>query len=321
MRVGEHPHQASVTFAVHGVRYYHRRRFRLRASWGYERHGRARTEASSSRTPRPPTREDNVGEHPGRDFHRATRHTPESVRGHRLDWSTRPSSFKTYAGVPTVRLPDPDPGRQAPPLWDTILRRRSVRSFSKGGLSLDELSHLLWASAGITRVAPNHLYRAAPSAGGLNPIETYVAIRDAQGVPAGIYHYRVAAREVRDGVEHLDPADGHALELVREGDVSLRLAEGALQQALVAQAPVVFVWTAVFERSRWKYRERAYRYVYLDAGHIAAHLSLAAVALGLGSCQIGAFFDSTIDGILGVDGETEATLYMTAVGNPAGPPR
>jgi SagB-type dehydrogenase family enzyme len=75
----------------------------------------------------------------------------------------------------------------------------------------------------------------------------------------------------------------------------------------------------VFERSRWKYRERAYRYIYLDAGHMAAQLSLAAVALGLGSCQIGAFFDSEIDGILGVDGEGEATLYMTALGHPTSP--
>ena len=59
--------------------------------------------------------------------------------------------------------------------------------------------------------------------------------------------------------------------------------------------------------------------MYLDAGHIAAHLSLAAVALGLGSCQIGAFFDSWIDDILGLDGEDEATLYMTVVGHPAKP--
>jgi len=259
-----------------------------------------------------------VGEHTGQDFQRATRYTPESIGDHRLDWSTRPSSIKTYPGAPTVRLPDPDPRRQAPPLWDTILRRRSVRSFSNESLSLDELSYLLWASAGITRIAPNHLYRAAPSAGGLNPIETYVAVRDTQGIPAGVYHYRVAATEIHGGVEQIDPREGHALELVREGDVSDRLAAAALQQALVARAPAVFVWTAVFERSRWKYRERAYRYVYLDAGHIAAQLSLAVVALGLGSCQIGAFFDSAIDGILGVDGEDEATLYMTAVGHPAG---
>ncbi len=260
-----------------------------------------------------------MGEHPGREFQRATKYTPATVGGHRLDWDSKPPSIKSYPGAATVHLPDPDPRRQAPPLWDTILRRRSVRSFSNEAISLDELSHLLWASAGITRIAPNHLYRAAPSAGGLNPIETYVAVRDVQGVPAGVYHYRIAAAEAQSGEEHLDPSGGHALELVREGDVSQRLAQGALQQALVGRAPAVFVWTAVFERSRWKYRERAYRYVYLDAGHMAAQLSLAAVALGLGSCQIGAFFDSEIDGILGVDGEEEATLYMTALGHPANP--
>ena len=260
-----------------------------------------------------------MGEHPGREFQQATRYTPETVGGHRLDWNAKPPSIKSYPGAATVGLPDPDPRRQAPPLWDTILRRRSLRAFSNEALSLDELSHLLWASAGITRIAPNHLYRAAPSAGGLNPIETYVAVRDVQGVPAGVYHYRIAAAEIQDGVELLDPAAGHALELVREGDVSQRLAQSALQQALVGRAPVVFVWTAVFERSRWKYRERAYRYIYLDAGHMAAQLSLAAVALGLGSCQIGAFFDSEVDEILGVDGEEEATLYMTALGHPARP--
>jgi SagB-type dehydrogenase family enzyme len=194
-----------------------------------------------------------------------------------------------------------------------------VRSFSDEPLSLDDLSHLLWASGGATRVAPNFLYRAAPSAGGLYPIETYVAARAVTGIIPGVYHYRVAQAEVRDGAEYVDPAHGHALELVAEGDVGATLAEGALHQAMVARAPIVFIWTAVFGRSRWKYRERAYRYVYLDAGHIAAHLSLAAVALGLGSCQIGAFYDSWIDEIIGVDGVEEATLYMSVVGHPTRP--
>lgn len=260
-----------------------------------------------------------MSEHPGRDFQRATRYTPESIGGRTLDWSAKPPSLKSYPGAMTLPLPDPDPRRPAPPLWDTVLRRRSVRSFSDEPLTLDELSHLLWASAGVTRIAPNHLYRAAPSAGGLNPVETYVAVRDVESVAPGVYHYQVALAQIQDGEERLDPTRGHALELVRTGDASVSLAEGALHQALVAHAPVVFAWTAVFERSGWKYRERAFRYVYLDAGHIAAHLSLAAVALGLGSCQIGAFFDSQIDDILGVDGFDEATLYMSAVGHPARP--
>jgi SagB-type dehydrogenase family enzyme len=258
-----------------------------------------------------------MGEHPGREFQEQTKYLPETIAGRRLDWDAKPAGFKTYPGATTISLPDPDPRRPAPSLWDSVLRRRSVRSFSDETLSLDELSHLLWASAGATRVAPNFLYRAAPSAGGLYPIETYVAVRGVEGVFPGIYHYRVAGVEVRDGSEYVDPTHGHALELVNEGDGGAALAEGALHQAMVARAPVVFIWTAIFERSRWKYRERAYRYIYLDAGHIAAHVSLAAVALGLGSCQIGAFYDSWIDGIIGVDGKEEASLYMTVVGHPA----
>ena len=79
---------------------------------------------------------------------------------------------------------------------------------------------------------------------------------------------------------------------------------------------VVFVWTGVFGRSKWKYRQRAYRYVYLDAGHIAQNLALAAEALGLGSCQIGALYDEEANELLGVDGIEESTIYMTTVGRP-----
>ena len=79
------------------------------------------------------------------------------------------------------------------------------------------------------------------------------------------------------------------------------------------------MWTAVFARSEWKYRERAYRYFYLDAGHMAAQLSLAAVAQGLGSCPIAAFYDDEVNALLGIDGQHEGSLYMTAVGRPSRP--
>jgi SagB-type dehydrogenase family enzyme len=77
------------------------------------------------------------------------------------------------------------------------------------------------------------------------------------------------------------------------------------------------VWTAVFGRSKWKYRQRAYRYVYLDASHIAQNVALAAVALSLGSCQIAALYDDEANALLGVDGIEESTVYMTIVGKPA----
>jgi len=85
---------------------------------------------------------------------------------------------------------------------------------------------------------------------------------------------------------------------------------------MYASAPIVLIWTAMFERCRWKYGERAYRYVYLDAGHVAQNLALAAVSLGLGSCQIAATFDDEVNELLGVDGEEESALCMSVVGCP-----
>ena len=129
-----------------------------------------------------------------------------------------------------------------------------------------------------------------------------MAVNDVEGISPGIYHYSV---------------ERHELEQVRKGHLGEELARAALDQGMCATVPLVFVWTAVFERSRWKYGERAYRYVYLDAGHMAQNLALAAVSLGLGSCQIAAAFDDEVNELLGVDGEEESVLYLSVVGRPA----
>ena len=93
------------------------------------------------------------------------------------------------------------------------------------------------------------------------------------------------------------------------------MAQAALDQEICAEAPVVFVWSAIFNRSKWKYKQRAYRYVYLDAGHIAENLALSATSIGLGSCQIGAFFDDEVNRIIEVDGVEESAIYLSVVGH------
>jgi SagB-type dehydrogenase family enzyme len=80
-------------------------------------------------------------------------------------------------------------------------------------------------------------------------------------------------------------------------------------------APITIIWSAIFQRSKWKYKQRAYRYIYLDAGHIAQNLALSATTLGLASCQIGAFYDDEINKILKIDGENESAIYLTTIGN------
>jgi SagB-type dehydrogenase family enzyme len=104
------------------------------------------------------------------------------------------------------------------------------------------------------------------------------------------------------------------LETIAQGSFGRDLAEAALGQDMVRTASVVFIWTAIVQRSKWKYRERAYRYIYLDGGHIGQNLYLAASALNLGCCTIGALFDEEVNQLIGVDGKEETVVYMGAVG-------
>ena len=253
-----------------------------------------------------------MDETPGQTFQQATQYHRDTLARHSLDWATMPPTYKQYWEVPLHTLPPPEPedGRS---IWGVISRRRSVREFSTVALTLSELSQLLWAGTGITAGREGEYYRTAPSAGALYPIETYVVAHRVEGLPAGLYHYRLVGVD-----EHgrADAGKGHVLEELANRDLEAELAAATLDQSVTADAAAVFVWTAVFGRSRWKYRERAYRYVYLDAGHIAAHVSLAAIALGLATCQLAAFYDDELNALLGVDGQTEGAVYLTVVGRP-----
>lgn len=236
----------------------------------------------------------------GERFQQETKYTPDDLGGHFLDWSNKPKSFKNYdSPLAIVPLPEPYKAENAD-LWQLLSDRRSRRSYDAGeALKGESLSALLWATQGITARYEEFLFRAAPSAGGLYPVETYLSVRAIEGFEPGIYHFRPHAFD---------------LELIRRGDYSKELAEAGLGQMIVRGAQVTFIWSAVVARSKWKYRQRAYRYIYLDAGHIAGNLYLAGEALGLGVCGIGALFDDMINDIIGLDGLEETVIYMATVG-------
>jgi len=236
----------------------------------------------------------------GDDFQRGTKHSRERLRGGSLGWSIKPDAYKSYPSERVIQLSRQFPDESLP--FIVILKkRRSFRSFSPEPLHVADLSFLLWASTGIQRSKQGFDYRTVPSAGALYPIETYVIINKVEGLEKGLYHYNIQS---------------HALERLKLGDFGEETAHAALEQEVCIEAPVVFIWTAVFERSKWKYGQRAYRYVYLDAGHIAQSLALSATSIGLGSCQIGAFFDEEINEIVGVDGVEESAVYLSVVGHP-----
>ena len=218
-----------------------------------------------------------------------------------LDRVAVPEPYKEYPASNRIRLPVPE-SKTDMTLDDVLRRRKSVRVFARKPLSLEQMSYLLWASNGVQRIERGHEFRTVPSAGALYPVETYIVVHNVEGLAPGVYHY--AIRE-------------HALEELRTGDLGREITLAALGQRMCANAAVVFVWTAIFNRSKCKYRQRAYRYVYLDAGHIGHSLALSAVSLGLGSCQVGALFDDDANRILGVDGIEESVVYMSVVGYPA----
>lgn len=196
------------------------------------------------------------------------------------------------------------------PLREALAKRRSVREFSKDILSAEDLSFLLWATQGVTGVerdasgAVVQQYRAAPSAGGRYPLETYLAIQRVEGLPAGIYRYVPGA---------------HQLQLVREDPgIGEALAQACYGAAAVRDAALVFLWSATPRRTEWKYAYLAHRMIAMEAGHVCQNLYLAAESGGLGVCALLSYHQPALDAFLGVDGEEEFVVYLACVGRPTG---
>lgn len=200
---------------------------------------------------------------------------------------TRPATAAVTEGE-VIALPAPRLESDVS-LEETLKRRRSVRAYADEPLTLEEISQLFWAAQGITN---ERGFRTAPSAGALYPLELYAATGDR------LYHYRPR---------------GHQAEPRRNEDWRPLLCRAALEQDAVCQAPVVFVVTAVYERTAAKYGERAERYVRLEAGHAAQNLLLQAVALDLKAVPIGAFYDDQVQAALALPADHQP-LYLIPVG-------
>jgi len=214
---------------------------------------------------------------------------------------SHPNEFKRYPHVPVIHMPFPQE-EAGPGIWSVMTQRRSIRDFLPEEISLKTLARLAWSVGGVRERRGGFLFRIVPSAGALYPVETYIMVNRVEGLEEGIYHLYVPT---------------FSLEFIERGDRSEALAQAALGQEMIRQAAVVFLWTAVIDRCRIKYGERAFRYIYLDAGHMGQNLYLAATAMGLGCCTVGALFDDEVNRILGVEKEEETVIYLGVVGVPA----
>jgi SagB-type dehydrogenase family enzyme len=234
----------------------------------------------------------------GEIYHEWSKPKIMSLLGTVADWGNRPPLYKEYPSAERISLPPPGDFRG---LYteEAIQGRRSVRDYTNRLMSMEELSRLLFYTGGINTERLGSKLRAAPSAGALYPIEIYLVIHRVEALEGGLYHYAVK---------------DHALERLQEGDLRGEIVRHGLMQEFLGQGNLVFVFTAVFQRLRWKYQERTYRYALLEVGHLGQNVYLEAKSMGFGACAVGAFLDDGLNAMLGVDGQEEAALYLLSVG-------
>jgi SagB-type dehydrogenase family enzyme len=213
--------------------------------------------------------------------------------------SPQASSSSTLTRKPLQALQLPRPRLKSEvSLEETLSKRRSVREYSEGPLTLNDVSQLLWSAQGVTSSSGR---RTAPSAGALYPLEVYLIAGNVEGLSPGLYVYQPA---------------GHELSLLDAKDPRNDVSRAALNQVAVKDGAISIIISAVYDRITPKYGERGLRYTYLEAGHAAQNICLQAVALNLGTVTIGAFDDNQLKDVLHL-AENETPLYILPVGKAA----
>lgn len=171
---------------------------------------------------------------------------------------------------------------------DALLVLAGAHAPAKAHLDLAGLARLLHLSAGVVRTTERpygtYLFRAAGSAGGRFPLEVYLAVPEGSTLPPGVYHYEPLAHEL----VHIGPAPG-------------------------GEAPTLVV-TGVPWRSAWRYRERAFRHLYWDAGTMLAQLWALAASAGLQPRLYTSFADAQVAALVGADRVHEFPLFVLALG-------
>lgn len=186
-------------------------------------------------------------------------------------------------------------------LREAIEKRRSIRKYSSQQLTLEEISWLLWCSQGVKNVTdrPSTL-RTVPSGGSCHPFETYLLVNRIEGLLPGLYRFLA--------IEH------KLLEISIEAELADKVTKAIRGTNFVKTSAVTFIWVAITYRKTWRYGERGYRSIFLDAGHVCQNLYLSAEAIKCGVCAIGAFNDDEINNLMGINGVDQFVIYIATVG-------
>ncbi len=241
-----------------------------------------------------------------KDYFEASKYQNMSDPQQRKGFPQPPLEMTYDPGAALISLPDPNSFSLIAPDFITIVKsRESKRQYTDAALTLAELSYLLWMTQGVKNINETQTFtkRLVPSAGARHPFETYLLINRVESIKPGLYRYLA--------LEH------KLLPLDAKEDINQMITEAALKQKHVQNSAVTFCWVADVARTYWRYDERSFRYILLDAGHVCQNLYLAAETIHCGVCAIAAYDDDLMNEALGVDGEHQFTAYMASLGKVA----
>ena len=223
-------------------------------------------------------------------YHERTKYDPATIAGkaQSLNWHEQPIPFKDYkVGLAYDLKPylseKPDLGEFSDP-W----RRLSRLFFCSYGLTVKQ----------VMMNGDAVYFRAAPSAGGLYPAEVYLVSRGTPLLPAGLYHYQ---------------AQTHSLLHFWDSDVWAALQDACLWHPSLNGTQLAIATTAVFSRSAWRYQDRAYRRICLDAGHLLGNIELACAINDFRPHLIGGFVDEAVNQLMYLDVEQEGAIAIIAL--------
>jgi SagB-type dehydrogenase family enzyme len=224
-------------------------------------------------------------------YHQRTKYDPQTIasRGGGPDWSQQPVPYKDYKLGQSIDLKpylENEPA-DADDSWRWWQR----------------LSRLLIDSYGLTAKVmtfsgqPMYL-RSAPSAGGLYPAEIYLISRGTSLLPPGLYNYQVRS---------------HCLLRFWDDHPWQALQSASFWHPALETTQLALVVSVVFQRSAWRYQDRAYRRVFLDSGHLLGNLEIAATFCDYRPHLIGGFADDLLNQLLYLDGVAESAIALLAL--------
>ena len=179
-------------------------------------------------------------------------------------------------------------------------KRKSVREFSGGLLSPEEIQRLAWATYGKTKGSDGLSgssggFGTIPSGGALYSLRLFVLIRQSSS------EWMVCI----SGPKGLQEKDRVSMQQVTDA---------FLRDSFLEDAAAILVLACDFQQTTQKYGNRGYRFALLEAGHAAQNTYLWCTEQNLGVVEIGGFLDRELSNLLSLSYPQQAPLTTLVVG-------